>query len=164
MCIKQNCALEELINTQSCLQSCFFLQVHLVSHEKYQCYYSKASNKIGFGAILGSLLIFCGSYYYQKTISDLIPWFNNRFSWEASANNDGYTVLGHQTQQKQGLQSRSSPKTQEHDTQLKHICQKIKAFKNKSPDDSLDTLVYKDIEEDAFPMSSVPYVKNNDVL
>ena len=71
------------------------------------------------------------------------------------------TVMGHQNQQKQGLQSTSSPN---YESQLKSIRQKIKKLKNKYPGTSLDSLVRKDIEDGAFPISPVPNVKTNEVL
>ena len=74
------------------------------------------------------------------------------------------TVLGHQKQERQGLQSTSIFR-KNYKERLKDIKQRLQGIlKTKSKDESLQTALNKDILEEFFPPSPNPNKKSNDVI
>ena len=78
-----------------------------------------------------------------------------------------WVSMGHQVQEKQGLQSTTQLvdlKSSTYQTTLKSIKEKFVKLKENHPSTSLDNLVKRDIEHDAFPISPVPNIRTNDVI
>ena len=169
LCLQQNQTLEERVNTRCNLHtspaSDLFLSVNPIpKEEKLNVIIRKHQTKLDLVKYLAACL-------FSPVKSTLLTAIKKQFlsSFPGLTSNLvkkhlptlPATVMGHQNQQKQGLQSTSSPN---YESQLKSIRQKIKKLKNKYPGTSLDKLVQKDIEDDAFPISPVPNVKTNEVL
>ena len=74
------------------------------------------------------------------------------------------TILGHQTKERQHLQSTTKPKAT-YKNRLEALKIKIKALKAKQKhDETLQQTFEQELHEDAFPISNSPNNKTNDVI